>query len=218
LIKPYLSTMKRAVLVIIVILLSFRHQGFSQVKLYKEHGVEIMGTPELFLAKNEFEYAIVAYSPSQRLTGAKTFNCLVKQQGTWYLFKIAGPYTRSSPVPELQVRPVIMQKKLSESEADSLLKMIRPDEGMKYNQEQLNALPETCVVEYRGRKGIGGAISDAATYHLAERSDGHLTSLYFYAVRNYLERCLPLNPEFGILKGMANTVQTLDSLASSLNN
>jgi len=208
--------MKRAVSIIILMLFGIGHQGFSQVKLYKEHGVEVMGTPESFLENNDFEYAIVTYSPSQRLTGAKTFNCLAKQQGTWYLFKIEGPYTRSSPVPVLQVRPVIMQKKLSESEADSLIKMTRPDEGMKYSQEQLNTLPKWCLAEYRGRKGLSGGISDAATYHLAERSDGNITSLYFYAASTYLEKCLPLNPEFGMLKGMVNTVQTLDSLASSL--
>ena len=189
--------------------------AWSQLTLRKENGVEIMGSLESFLEKNKFEYAIAAYSPSQRLTGSKTFTCLAKQQGIWYLFKILGPYTPSSPVPELQVRPVIMQKKLAASEADSLIKLIRPDEGMKYSQEQLNALPKTCVAEFRGRKGPSGGFSDAATYHLAVGAGGNITSLYFYGASNYLRRCLPLNPEFGILKGMVNTFQTLDSIVAS---
>jgi len=212
------SLMKKiGVVITLITLLGSSDQTFSQLKLHKQHGVEIMGTPKSFLAKNDFEYAIVVQSSSERDFRIKTFTCLAKQQGIWYLFKILGPYTPSSPVPELQVRPVIMQKKLAASEADSLIKLIRPDEGMKYSQEQLNALPKTCVAEFRGRKGTSGGFSDAATYHLAVGAGGNITSLYFYGASNYLRRCLPLNPEFGILKGMVNTFQTLDSLASTLN-
>lgn len=206
--------MKKARILFAVVLFGISNQAFSQLKLYKEYGVEIMGSLEVFLEKNDFEYAIAAHSPSQRLTGSKTFTCLAKQSDIWYLFQISGPYTLS-PVAQLRVRPVVRQKMLSASEIDSVMKIIQPDVGMKYSQQDLNALPKSCESVSYGKKGTFCCLSDAGTIYLAERSAEKVVSLSFYGAGTYIMKCLPLNPEFEILNGMVNTFQKLNSIATA---
>lgn len=87
---------------------------------------------------------------------------------------------------------------------------------MRHTQEEFYALPSTCENEFEGRKGIAGGISDAATYHLAEKSDKGIVALNFYAADFYLRNCLPLNAEFKILTGMVNSFDRLTSAANSL--
>lgn len=199
----------------IVLICGLCSSVFSQLNLYKEQGVERMGSVDSFLEKNNFEYAVVAYSTSSRGLGESRFSCLVKQEGSWHLLQISTA-SRSAPVAELRPRPVIKQKKLTISQADSLLRIIEPQEGMKHTQEEFYALPSTCETEFRGRKGIAGGVSDAATYHLAEKSDRGVILLNFYAPDFYLRNCLPLNTEFKILTGMVNSFDKLTSAASSL--
>lgn len=206
---------KKTFLLVIALVCGLYSSVFSQLNLYKEYGVEKMGSIESFLEDNDFEYAILATSTSSRMFGERKFSCLANQKGSWYLFQISASSTFASVV-ELRVRPIIKQKKLTSSQADSLLSIIEPKEGMKYTQEDFYTLPSTCESEYRGRKGKAGGVSDAATYHLTEKSDKGIISLSFYAADFYLRNCLPLNPQFKILTGMVNSFDHLTSTANSL--
>ena len=87
---------------------------------------------------------------------------------------------------------------------------------MKHTQQEFYALPSTCESEFRGRKGMTGGVSDAATYHLVEKSDKGIISLNYYAADFYLRNCLPLNAEFKILTGMVNSFKQLTSATNAL--
>jgi len=119
-------------------------------------------------------------------------------------------------VAELHPHPTIKHRKLTISQADSLLSIIEPEKGMKHTQEEFYALPVACDSEFREKKGMAGGVSDAATYRLTEKSDKGIISLSFYAADFYLRNCLPLNAEFKILTGMVNSVDRLTSAANSL--
>ena len=201
-------------LYVIIILLFAINPAFSQLKLYQENGIVKVRSIEIFLEKNNFDYAIAAQSASPRMTDGRVISCLVKQGGSWFLFQISEPAVVSS-VNALNAKPVVKQVNLSELQADSLLKVIRPEEGMKYSQEELYALPSTCNAVYKGKKVVFGGVSDAAKYHLVEKKGGDVISLSFYAADTYIRNCLPLNPDFKILTGMVNTFEKLTSLATS---
>jgi len=198
-------------------LLGISSQAFSQLKLYKEYGVEIVGSLESFLEKNDFEYAI-ASQPTSPWYSNRNYSCLVKQRDTWYLLKVVttpGSYPSTGP---LRVRPTIRQRQLTPAMADSMLAIILPEQGMKYSQVELNCLPLPCEIIYRGKKGfLFGPGADGTTYHLAEKKNEEVSSISFYEPEVYLKTCMPLNPKSQILAGMVNTFQKLDSLTSSLN-
>lgn len=211
----YNMVKQRVCFLVIVLVCGLCNSVFSQLNLYKEHGVVQMGSVELFLEKNDFEYAIIAHHTSSRILNEREFSCLVKQNSSWYLFRISEASV-ISPAPKLRLLPTVKRKKLTNSQADSLLNIIEPQKGMSHTQEEFYTLPSTCESEFRGRKGITGGVSDASTYHLAEKSDKGVNSLSFYAADFYLRNCLPLNAQFKILTGMVNSVDKLTSAASSL--
>jgi hypothetical protein len=206
---------KTGILITLVLLLGISSQTFSQLKLYREHGVEIMGSVELFLERSNFEYALLSYSTSTWITAPRTFSGVVKQHNNWYLLQMSERSVVYPDTGPLRARPLVRQKPLTDEQADSILAILMPDEGMRYTQGELNTLPTSCESVSRGVKGTFYGVSDNPTYYLFERSYGLTVSRSFYAADTYIQKCLPLNPEFKILKGMMNTVQKLDSMAVS---
>lgn len=202
---------------VFVILLSAFNPAFSQLVLTHENGSIPMGSVELFLKRNSFDYAIAAESTSPWIADSKMFTCLVKQERSWFLFQISQPQAHSS-VPGLRVKPIVKQLKLSRLQADSLLKIIKPEEGMKYSQEELYKLPSKCEVVYGEKKALFFGVSDAATYHLAERSADKVVAISFYAPYVYLEKCQELNGQFKILTGLLNSFEKLNLMASEILN
>ena len=208
--------MKKAyILFTLVIIFGFSNQTFSQLKLYKEYGVEIMGSVEAFLERNNFEYALVSHSTSNWITAHRVFSGIVKQDNSWYLLQMSERSVVYPATGPLRVRPLVRQKQLTAEQADSILAILKPKEGMRHSQEELNALPSRCESVSRGVRGTYYGVTDNPTYYLFERSGGLTVSRSFYAADTYLQKCLPLNPEFKILKGMVNTFQVLDSIAAS---
>jgi hypothetical protein len=127
--------------------------AWSQLTLRKEYGVEVVGSLESFLEKNDFEYAI-ASQPTSPWYSNRKYSCLVKQRDTWYLLQVVttpGSHPSTGP---LKVRPTIRQRQLTPAQADSMLAIVLPEQGMKYSQDELNGLPLPCEIIYRGKKGF----------------------------------------------------------------
>ena len=207
---------KKLCFIIIVLVIGIGFSSFAQLNLYKEDGIERMGSIDSFLVKNQFDYAIVASSTSSWIQATTKFTCLVKHKDDWYLFRISiseGVHPASGP---LRRRPIIRQRKLTVAESDSVLAIIKPVEGMRYSQEELNGLPQRCDVIYREEKATFGRGSDNPIYYLGQRKDDAVVSLAYVDPERYLQMCLPLNAEFGKLSGLVNTFQKLNSIASSM--
>jgi hypothetical protein len=168
---------------------------------------------EKFSAVNNFDYALIVWVTSNWSNSNEEFSCLIKQNNNWYITKILSP-NMSGP-PEL-VPMVIKQRRLKKTQADSLMNILKPDSAFRYSQSEFTNLPDTCShIKDGKRTGLYG-ISDAATYHLVEISDKKAKRLFFYAPEDYLSRCYPYVPEFGILRGFVNSCNELWKATSKL--
>jgi hypothetical protein len=168
---------------------------------------------EKFIAVNNFDYALIVWSTSNWSNANEQFSCFIKQNNNWYITKILSPNV-SGP-PEL-VPMVIKQTILKKTQADSLINILKPDSAFCYSQSEFTNLPDTCShIKDGKRTGLYG-IYDAATYHLVEISNKNVKRLLFYAPEDYLSRCYPYAPEFGILRGFVNSCNELWKATSKL--
>jgi hypothetical protein len=163
---------------------------------------------------NHFEYALISWGTSTWLRTDCDFKCLLKQNGKWYLAFVSRLLV---PQPEALDEGIkVKERQLTQTQADSILKIVKPDSAFRYTQADLDKLPPSCSYMKDGKPAGLYAIYDAGTSFLMQLSNNKIQLLSYYAAENYLSSCYPYLKEFGILKGLVNTTQQMYLITKDL--
>ena len=162
---------------------------------------------EKFMKLNEIDYALITYSTSNWISLDYIFYGIIKKKKEYYLMRLAN-------LDVLGKKPILKsnQKKLTTLEAQAYLKEIAPAEAFKFSNQDYQKLPMSCKVIYGTDTITETGIYDNNTSHIFEYTKDSKKLIDAYDPFYYLEKCYPLNPEYGILKGFVNTYDKLTEL------
>ncbi len=164
---------------------------------------------EKFLALNKIDYALMTYSTSNWIALEHVFYAIVKEKGVYYLMRFANLDVYGKK-PELKVN----QKKLTKIKAREYLEQIASAEAFKFSDLDYHKLPTYCKVVHGSDTITDTGIDDNNTLNIFQHTKTTKSLISYYDPSYYLEKCYPLNPEYGILKGFVNTYDRLTELVS----
>lgn len=204
---------------LLLLLLSFScGRAFSQLQIEEKSKVHIAHSVDDlvgFAKTNQFDYALMGWYTSTWMSVTDEVYCLFRQQNTWYLAKISRTIGGLMTEP---IRYAVKQRKLNDIEADSVRLILNAPLAFRYNLVDFDKLPSSCQYQKDGKTTGLIDVQDAATFHLLQISNQEIKSIYYYAPDEYLNRCYPYVKEFGILKGLVNTVSKLFEQTKDLKN
>lgn len=167
-----------------------------------------------FLKNNKIDSGLIAWGTTSSWPVTDIYyDCLLKQEGTWYLTRLSSPIENVPQGNDSWIK--VKSKKLSAQQADSLLKAYNPDATFKYTQADFNKLPVNPTYK-KGDLVYDITINDGGESHLAWYRYGKFSHINYFEPGTIFRFAYPHLPKYQILSGFVKCTEGLLLLADKI--
>lgn len=215
--------MKRNMKIFIAVLFTIFISGSAFAQLTIKRQQQLAASNEAvskFVKDNSFDYALITWNTSNWLRIDHSFACIIKQKDKWFLAKITS--VDIPPRNQKLKNVVIKYKKLSETERDSVMRILKIKAAFATSQANFDKVSvQDSYIDYsagieNGKEIFFDRCKDCNVHYLFEYTKRYSQARQYYAAEFLMESKCPDDSDFRAVKAFFNSYSNLEKLLNNM--